>query len=147
MRIWSLHPKYLDAKGLVALWRETLLAKHVLEGSTRGYKHHPQLHRFQAVEKPLDALNQYLSVVWEEAQRRNYHFDKDKINWNFKPSSLPLTQGQLDYEMAHLLKKLQARNPGKYEELIKMKTYEAHPLFHIIKGDIEPWEIIKNSLR
>jgi hypothetical protein len=30
MRIWSLHPKYLDSKGLVALWRESLLAKNVL---------------------------------------------------------------------------------------------------------------------
>jgi len=38
MRLWTIHPKYLDAKGLVALWRETLLAKHVLEGKTPGYK-------------------------------------------------------------------------------------------------------------
>jgi hypothetical protein len=29
-RIWSLHPKYLDARGLVALWREGLLAQAVL---------------------------------------------------------------------------------------------------------------------
>jgi carboxyl-terminal processing protease len=29
MRLWSLHPKYLDAQGLVALWREALLAKAV----------------------------------------------------------------------------------------------------------------------
>ncbi len=142
MRIWSLHPKYLDAKGLVALWRETLLAKHVLEGSTRGYKHHPQLHRFQAAEKPLEALNQYLSIVWEEAQARNYHFDKDKVNWDFKHTFLPLTQGQLDYEMVHLLKKLQTRDVGKYEELVEMKSWEAHPLFRIIEGDIEPWEIM-----
>jgi len=25
MRLWTLHPKYLDARGLVALWREGLL--------------------------------------------------------------------------------------------------------------------------
>lgn len=37
MRIWSLHPSYLDAKGLVALWRETLLAQKVLLGATVGY--------------------------------------------------------------------------------------------------------------
>ncbi len=143
MRIWSLHPKYLDAKGLVALWRETLLAKHVLEGSTRGYKHHPQLHRFQAAEKPLDALNQYLSVVWGEAQVRNYRFDKDKINWNFAPTTLPLTQGQLNYEIAHLLGKLHTRDVWKYEKLMSMKSWEANPLFRIIEGDVEPWEIIK----
>jgi hypothetical protein len=47
MRIWSLHPKYLDAKGLVALWRESLLAKQALESKTKGYKNHPQLNRFK----------------------------------------------------------------------------------------------------
>jgi hypothetical protein len=43
MRLWSLHPQYLDPQGLVALWREALLAQAVLRGKTRGYKHHPQL--------------------------------------------------------------------------------------------------------
>ena len=37
IRIWTLHPKYLDAKGLVAVWREALLAKHVLENKAKGY--------------------------------------------------------------------------------------------------------------
>ena len=47
MRLWSVHPKYLDSKGLVALWREALLAKQVLEGGTKGYRNHPQLDRFK----------------------------------------------------------------------------------------------------
>lgn len=46
MRIWSVHPSLLDAKGLVACWRETLLAQKVLQGLTKGYKNHPQLDRF-----------------------------------------------------------------------------------------------------
>jgi len=62
MRIWSLHPKYLDTKGLVELWRETLLAKHVLEGKTKGYKNHPQLNRFKIYSKPLEAINFYLNI-------------------------------------------------------------------------------------
>jgi hypothetical protein len=33
MRLWSLHPRYLDAKGLQAVWREGLLAKKVLQGN------------------------------------------------------------------------------------------------------------------
>ena len=41
MKLWSIHPKYLDAKGLVALWREALLAQKVLDGKTEGYKNHP----------------------------------------------------------------------------------------------------------
>ena len=47
MRLWTLHPKYLDARGLVALWRESLLAQAVLAGRTRGYRSHPQLERFR----------------------------------------------------------------------------------------------------
>ncbi|WP_223209021.1 pyrimidine dimer DNA glycosylase/endonuclease V [Pyrococcus furiosus] len=47
--LWSLHPKYLDSKGLVALWREGLLAKKVLEGKTRSYRNHPPA---RALQKP-----------------------------------------------------------------------------------------------
>jgi hypothetical protein len=38
MRLWTLHPKCLDARGLVVPWREALLAQKVLRGETRGYK-------------------------------------------------------------------------------------------------------------
>ncbi|HKX52383.1 MAG TPA: pyrimidine dimer DNA glycosylase/endonuclease V [Nitrosospira sp.] len=37
MRLWTLHPRYLDTKGLVAAWREALLAQKVLSGLTSGY--------------------------------------------------------------------------------------------------------------
>jgi hypothetical protein len=40
---------YLDGRGLVALWREALLAQAVLRGRTRGYRH-PQLARFRSRE-------------------------------------------------------------------------------------------------
>lgn len=46
VRLWSLHPRYLDTAGLTAGWREALLAQKVLTGVTRGYRHHPQLERF-----------------------------------------------------------------------------------------------------
>lgn len=48
MRIWSLHPQYLDRQGLTAGWREGLLAQKVLTGTTKGYRNHPQLRRFRA---------------------------------------------------------------------------------------------------
>jgi hypothetical protein len=32
MRLWTLHPQYLDPRGLVALWRVALLAQQVLLG-------------------------------------------------------------------------------------------------------------------
>lgn len=142
MRIWSVHPKYLDAKGLVALWRETLLAKHVLEGKTKGYKNHPQLNRFKNSERAVDAINNYLAIVHREATNRQYNFDDKKINRDFSPASLSVTKGQLNYEATHLLNKLKTRDPKKYQDLKNLKSFEPHPLFNLIEGDIEDWEII-----
>lgn len=145
MRIWSLHPKYLDTKGLVALWRETLLAQHVLELKTKGYKNHPQLNRFKASANPVGAINFYLSEVYFEAEKRGYKFNRKKINWNFIPSTINVTKGQIDYEAKHLLHKLQLRDPQKFLECGKIKKFEPHPIFKIIKGNIESWEIITDG--
>ena len=142
MRIWSLHPKYLDAKGLVALWRETLLAKHVLEGKTKGYRNHPQLERFKNSDNPLFSINAYLSIVYEEATVRGYNFDNNKIDWKFKSTKIPVTSGQLDFEIKHLLKKLQTRDRILYKEVLGIRKFQAHPLFKVHKGDIEDWEVL-----
>ncbi len=142
MRIWSLHPNHLDAKGLVALWRETLLAKHVLEGKTKGYKNHPQLDRFKTVISPLDTINCYLAVVYDESINRGYHFDKGKIDWRFKTSRMSVTEGQFEYEKLHLLRKLKQRERKKYKELIRLEKLKPHPLFKIKKGAVENWEVV-----
>ena len=142
MRLWSIHPKYLDAKGLVTLWREALLAKHVLEGKTKGYKNHPQLNRFKQSEKPVDSINGYLAVIHQEALHRKYAFDRQKIDWTFRPTSLSVTKGQLQYESAHFLSKIKSRDPGKYEILKTLLSFDPHPLFNLIDGNTEDWEII-----
>jgi len=142
MRIWSLHPKYLDTKGLVALWRETLLAQHVLAGKTKAYKNHPQLIRFKRSENPSDLINQYLAEVYEEATKRGYNFNRDKIDWNYNPAKIDLTQGQLDYEVLHLLNKLKTRDLIRLKKLKKIEIWDSHPIFNIVPGKIEEWEII-----
>jgi len=142
MRIWSLHPKYLDAKGLVALWRETLLAKNVLSGNTKGYKNHPQLTRFKNTDNPLYSINQYLAEVYEESQRRGYNFNKAKIDYNYSVAKIPVTNGQIEYEKNHLLKKLEIRDKEKFYILLKETKIQAHPLFRVVEGDVEEWEII-----
>lgn len=142
MRIWSIHPCYLDSKGLLALWREALLAKHVLEGKTKGYKNHPQLNRFKAADDPLSCINQYLADVYAESLQRGYHFNKDKINRNFQTTQLSVTDGQLAYESQHLLNKLAIRDQKKYMILKQITLPIPHPMFDVIKGDIENWEIV-----
>lgn len=140
MRIWSLHPKYLDTQGLVALWRETLLAKKVLEGKTKGYTNHPQLNRFRASNKPLDAINFYLQSVWIEAETRTFRFDKSKFVEINSFEQINASKGQLDFEIHHLLNKLKVRDAVKYNLISELAIYETHPLFNLIDGDIEPWE-------
>lgn len=142
MRIWSIHPKYLDPKGLVALWRETLLAKNVLEGKTRGYKNHPQLNRFKAAASPLHCINQYLAGVHNEATKRGYRFNREKIDWDFTPCVLEVTTGQIEFEKQHLLNKLAKRSPEDFHILQKISKWETHPLFIQVEGEIEKWEIL-----
>ncbi len=142
MRLWSLHPKYLDAKGLVALWREALLAKHVLAGQTRGYRNHPQLLRFWKTAEPLAAIHYYLSEVFREAEKRGYSFAQDKVDWNFSPIKIPVHTGQIAYERQHLLRKLEHRDPAAAARLAGERNTAPHPIFEPVTGGIEEWEIV-----
>jgi len=140
MRIWSLHPRYLDTKGLVALWRETLLAKNVLEDKTKGYKNHPQLNRFKASKQPINAINYYLKSVFLEAEKRNYNFNRSKFSEIKDIDKINVTTEQLNFEKNHLLNKVKLRDEKKYNEIIDLVDFETHPLFNLIDGEIEPWE-------
>ena len=140
MRIWTLHPKYLDPQGLVALWREALLARAVLRGETRGYRHHPQLLRFQSHAAPRSAINAYLGAVFLEAESRGYSFDRRKIGPMRAVPRIDSTAGQLRYEWRHLMGKLRARSPSLYRKWRGVSSSDAHPLFRIKRGAIESWE-------
>lgn len=142
MRLWSIHPEYLDAKGLVALWREGLLAQNVLLGKTMGYRKHPQLERFRSNNNPIGAIASYLKYVCMEAEKRGYEFDATKIVNRSIRSKMQVSNGQLRYEFSHLLNKLKLRDIEKYKMLVTKKTIKPHPLFDVKKGNIEPWERI-----
>jgi hypothetical protein len=143
MRLWTLHPKYLDAKGLVALWREALLAQKVLRGATRGYKHHPQLFRFYQTKNPPAALAAYLKAVHDEAGQRGYKFNGSKIGRRRFRGKLRETRGQLFYEWGHLKRKLKQRDPQRFRDLTAVKNPAPHPLFRIVPGRVREWEKIQ----
>jgi hypothetical protein len=140
MRLWTLHPRYLDAKGLVAAWREALLAQKVLQGATRGYTRHPQLARFRARQRPVQAMAAFLAGIAEEAQRRGYHFDTSKISRRRLRGQIDETSGQLLYEWKHLRAKLRTCSPALHRRFGKVVRPEAHPLFRIVPGAIRDWE-------
>ena len=143
MRLWTLHPKYLDARGLVALWREALLAQAVLNGQTRGYIHHPQLIRFRNAPSPMGAIGSYLHGVQAEATRRGYRFDLAKIITIGPGGGLTATQGQLEYEWAHLKAKLSIREPARYKKLRSIADPDPHPVFRILPGPVADWEVTR----
>jgi hypothetical protein len=144
VRLWSIHPKYLDSKGLVALWREALLARKVLQGKTRGYTNHPQLQRFKDQSDPINSINSYLKTIYDESKKRNYNFDHSKIEAIKEQKKIDVTSGQINYEFTHLLKKLKERDEIRYNKIKEVKKIELNPILKQISGYPENWENLKD---
>jgi hypothetical protein len=144
MRLWTIHPRYLDPKGLVAVWREGLLAQKVLQGETRGYTRHPQLHRFRTRSLPVACVASYLFEIANEADCRGYKFDRTKIAARRFGGKLTETRGQLLFEWSHLKRKLRVRAPKSYRACCKIDIPCAHPLFRIVPGPVRAWEKTKS---
>lgn len=141
MRLWTLHPRYLDPAGLVALWREGLLAQAVLAGRTRGYTHHPQLRRFATHPTPQHAIAAYLGAVLQESRARGYRFDADKVAAPTGPvEAIAATSGQRDHEWRHLRAKLAARSPELQARWADVAEPQLHPLFSLTAGPVADWE-------
>ncbi|MFT4258646.1 pyrimidine dimer DNA glycosylase/endonuclease V [Microbacterium sp.] len=142
MRIWSLHPRYLDRQGLLACWRETLLAQAVLAGRTRGYDRHPQLERFRGSDASRAAVAAYLRGVAEEADARGYRFDRARIDGSSTSESptIDVTTGQLALEWAHLSGKLAVRDPDRLALWADVAVPAPHPLFRVVDGPVASWE-------
>lgn len=138
VRLWSIHPSYLDAKGMVAVWREGLLAQAVLAGRTRGYRHHPQLIRFR---ERSHAIAAYLHSIADEAEERGYAFDRSRIDLPRRRLLLAVTTGQLEYEWDHLKRKLRERSPADYRLILATRDPLPHPCFREIPGGVADWEV------
>ncbi len=140
MRLWSLHPDHLDPAGLVALWREALLARAVLRGETRGYRHHPQLERFREHPHPRLAINAYLAAILETSLARGYRFDRRKVGPVRTVSAIAVTEGQFAFEWQHLGNKLAGHNPAFHDAWKATASPRVHPLFSLCPGDVASWE-------
>lgn len=139
MRPWSLHPSNLDRQGLTAAWREALFAQKVLRGETKGYRNHPQVERFRACEDPVAAVATFLHGVADDADRRGYTFDRTRIVAPAADVSIEVTDGQVAFEWAHLLAKLERRSPDDHARVVDGAP-TLHPMFRLVPGDIASWE-------
>lgn len=131
MRMWSFHPKYLDPKGFVAEWRETLLARNVLKGLTKGWVKHPQLNRFRKAKDRIGFINRYLYVIYEDSIRRNYNFDKSKLCYDFSNEVVEISKEDLINEWNVYLNKIKKRSNKLYITMKYIKIPELHPCFII----------------
>jgi hypothetical protein len=150
MRLWSLEASCLDSKGLVAAWREGLLAQKVLEGGTKGYRNHPQLERFSARPDGQRLLALFLAELEAEARRRGYAFDREKIHGfgagGRKPARIRVTEGQLRYEYELLRSKLELRDRAWLAKLPPYGEVGAAGVFEVVPGLIEVWERTKPDI-
>jgi len=143
MRLWSIHPKYLDRQGLLACWREGLLALSVArKGFVGAYSNHPQLERFKKTADPEKAIARFVFGVSKEMKARGY---KPKaILAPMSMRKIPVTTGQLSFEFVHLQRKLAKRSRKKFLEnskaAVEKKTPSANPVFVAVKGKMESWE-------
>jgi len=151
MRLWSIHPKYLDPKRLTAQWREALLCRAVLEGKTKGYKQHPQFLRVKTHTQPHYFINRFLLEIWEESKKRGYDFDKSKLMEDlyakyqepFEP--MEVTDAQLEYEFMHLQSKLGEFDKQRVlnDQYFAEEGIESNNIFIIIAGPIMDFEKLK----
>jgi hypothetical protein len=103
MRLWSLHPSLLDRMGLLALWREGLLAQKVLLGLPAGalYAQH------QAV---LDSTgwHHHEGPSWVILERANSVVETEACE-----SSTPLQAGTAFAEPPNNVHKVDNFGPGE----------------------------------
>jgi hypothetical protein len=129
---------------LGAEWREGLLAQAVLRRLTKGWRNHPQLNRFKAHPKPIAAIGNYLLKVYEEATARGYNYNVSKIVVPAEEvEKIPITDGQLRYELQILMERLEHRAPKKHHELQNLNLSphpEPHPIFKVEEGGVMPFE-------
>lgn len=140
MRLWSLHPKYLDSARLLALWGQGLLARKILLGKIKSNRNYPQLIRFRKHPTPVTAIDAYLYEVWLESQRRGYNFQSAKIRAVDLHEEIKVADKQLAYELLHLRQKLKAWDIEQHERIKDVSQPLPHPLFKVVKGEIEDWE-------
>lgn len=123
MRLWNIHPMYLDTAGLNALWREGLGALAVIDDPTSaGYYKHPQLEPFiRSGGGRRDIAQQWLvEYMWHvhrESVRRGFKYDLSLVMRHrddipcVDPDGIIIPKGQLLFEFTHLQTKLRTRDP------------------------------------
>lgn len=150
MRLWSLHPSYLDKQALQVCWADALQAleyykqeRAYMKGITNDLSpyFYPCLDRFRMTGSPIAHITNYLHGLCDESERRNTPFGRAKLP-EFTPGlRLKVTDGQIAREEKLLLLQLNRRKQTQlWMDLFVAEYVQPHPLFEIVSGPVEPWE-------
>ena len=152
MRLWSLNPAYLDDASLRELWDDCMRAKKQMERLTEypnGSRPHPQLLRFFRTPGPLGAFSDYMWGVLDAIAQRGLYCGAQRKNAIPRPRSgshmyMSVTAGQMEIETwlygAKLVK--ERGNGEKYVQFWSIPEPQPHPLFQIVRGAVERWEMM-----
>lgn len=159
MRLWTIHPKYLDGKRLTSQWKEGIQMMHIWKeigenpepAKRLGYVSHPQVRRLSnllVADSGLISLllHQHLTAVHEESVQRSYSFNKKLID-DLAPDcknapKVYVTMGQVAYEFA-----LMATKNNEWSQKVAIDPYMlCNPIFQVVSGSIESWEKTKDEV-
>lgn len=148
MRLWSIHPKYLDNRSLMVFWNDAILAKSSILGKIDF--HSPHFQRFKYIDNKEHVLNVYMKEIFLEGSKRNLNFDKNQIEDIFllpllTSDLIDLTYGQLKFEFELLVDKFKSTNNNEALEFL-MNSYIKDDqieslVFHLTDGPMESWDI------
>jgi len=86
MKIYLMHPSYLDSKRLVETWRSSVLIKNVLIGKGgKNLFYNKYVCLFSRSHYPINFIIRYMIDVKAEADKRDFKFDSGLIlSWSAK---------------------------------------------------------------
>jgi hypothetical protein len=108
--------------------------------NNQGLPQSPTTQSISTIRNPTRAIANYLWSVADEAKERGYHFDVSKIAAPRRMFTIPVTKGQLAYELAHLKQKLRQRDPKQFQLVNKREPVKVNSTFKAMEGPMAPWE-------
>ena len=134
MNLWSFHPKYLDEKGLRAVWQDALFAQNVLSGRIKDHrKYYPQLMKFNNYFEPLAAIGAYLGFIYDDGVERGIIFQEHKIMHRSKRENIfQVDRERLEDEFEQYKRKMQTVSMLQTAKLRQVSKVEPHPIFEVV---------------
>lgn len=145
MRVWTIHPKYLNRKELSACWHDGLRALKVLSEPEKYQRFYEGLSVFRVQSEPVYALAKYLQAIGKEGVKRGLQMDLSllpEVPKDFR-LKIPVSEERIASERKLLTKRLAGLGRWHLRKFQSMLPGRTNPLFFVQNDNHpSPWEII-----